>query len=390
MKDDTKHTKQKANLAPRKAEKLVLSVVQNTDNIQNDQGDSLLARPEMHMFLRPYFLLDKHANRAVGFETREIVTVNGKKIERRWCVKPDDEYGMPGPVERDVLLAVYEIAYENYIAKGMPVPELMNVGSLRNFIQRMGMSYGGRTQAKVKLALKRLVHTACKSENSFFDKKKSLFLSESFHLLRGVGITGESDGMGGTIEETYVIFDERVRSNLNARYLMVIDLLLLRHLKSDIAKHLYPLLSHWLWRASQQGYWRVEYKWLAEHLGLKICDKPWRAKDQLRDANEELKALDYISGYKWDGWSIVYFAGSAFQKDQERRANAREKSTKEKTTAKAPTKNSSVDYDPLVPALNLYATGNPMAERALQERGVTLDQAEALCLEKGIYTGDST
>jgi len=377
MKENTKRARQKADLGVQKINQL-LPIIQN-----NEPGENVLVRPEMHMFLRPYFLLDKHANKAVGFDIREIVAVNGKKIERRWCVKPDDEYGMPGPIERDVLLAIYEIAYEDYISKGIPVPELMRIGSLRNFIHRLGMSYCGKTASKVKLALKRLVHTTCKSENSFFDKTRNLFLTEAFQLLGGVGITGESDGKGGTIDETYIIFNDKVRKNLNARYLMVIDLLLLRRLKSDIAKHLYPLLSHWLWRSSQQGYWRVEYKWLAEHLGLKVCDKIWRAKDQLRDANE-----GYICDYKWDGWNILYFAGATFEKDQGRRVNARE-NTKEKTTAKAPTKNSSVDYDPLVPALNLFATGHPMAERALQERGLTLDQAEALCLEKGIYRGSS-
>ena len=315
----------------------LLPVDQCNDNVQDEQSESTLARPEMHMFLRPYFLLDKRANKMVGFDSREIVTVNGKKIERRWCVKPDEEYGMPGPLERDVLLAIYEVAYENYILKGIPVPELMHIGSLRNFIiQRLGMSYGGKTAAAVKLALKRLVHTTCKSENSFFDKVRSLFLTESFQLLRGVGITGESDGQGGTIEETHVIFDERIRKNLNARYLMVIDLFLLRHLKSDIAKHLYPLLSHWLWRSLQQGFWRVEYKWLAAHLGLKTCDKLWRAKDQLKAANEELKALDYVSDYRWDGWNILYFAGAAFQKDQNRRNIARNKIAKEETTAQTP------------------------------------------------------
>ena len=144
--------------------------------------DSLvLARPEQHMFLRPYFLLDKHADKNVGIETREIVTVNGKKIERRWCVKPDTEYGMPGPIERDVLLAIYEIAYENYIAKRIPVPELMHIGTLRCFIKRLNMSYCGKTATAVKVALKRLVHTTCKSENSFSDKSKNLFLQNHFN-----------------------------------------------------------------------------------------------------------------------------------------------------------------------------------------------------------------
>jgi len=345
-----------------------------------------LARPEQHMFLRPYFLLDKHADKTTGFETREVVTLNGKKIERRWCVKPDDEYGMPGPVERDVLLAVYEIAYENYISKRIPVPELMHIGSLRNFIKRLGMSYCGKAAAKVKLALKRLVHTGCKSENSFFDKSKNLFLTESFQLLRGVGITGESDGKGSTIEETYVIFDDRVRRNLDARYLMVLDLHLLRALQSDIAKHLYPLLSHWLWRSSQYGYWRVEYVWLAQHLGIKVWDKLWRAKQQLKDANEELKNLNYISDFKWDGWTLLYFPGNAFNGDQDRRANARENIQDHKVTAKAPIKKPLLEqHDALLPVLVLFAQGNWMAEARLKELGLTPAQAEALCLEKGIH-----
>jgi hypothetical protein len=291
---------------------------------------------------------------------------------------------MPGPVERDVLLAVYEIAYENYISKGMPVPELMCIGSMRNFIKRLGMSYSGQNAVSVKLALKRLVHTLCKSENSFFDKSKNLFLTESFKLLRGLGITGESDGQGGIIEETYVVFDDNVRRNLNARYLMVIDLHLLRRLRTEIAKHLYPLLSHWLWRSSQQGCWRVEYKWLAEHLGVKVWDKAWRAKAQLKAAHEELKMLKYIDDFKWEGWTIVYFPGEAFTADQERRQQARKNVDLSETSLKHPIKKENVEHDPLLPALNLFAQGNWMTDIKLKELGLTSAQAEALCLEKGI------
>jgi len=350
-----------------------------------EPADSVsLARTEQHMFLRPYFLLDKHADKSVGFETKELVTLNGKKIERRWCVRPDPEYGMPGPIERDVLLALYEIAYTNYISKGLPVPELMHIGSIRSFLQRLGLAPSGQSAAAVKLALKRLAHTFCKSENSFFDKSKNLFLTESFKLLRAVGIAGEADGKGGTIEQTYVAFEEYVRRNLNARYLMVIDLKLLREMKTDTAKHLYPLLSHWLWRSSQQGFWRVEYQWLAQHLGVKVWDRKSRAKAQLQPANEQLKALGYISDYRWEDWTILYFPGEAFSADQERRALARDNIIPDKVTAKYPTKDNPTGHDRLLPALNLFAQGNWMAPTKLAELGLTPAQAEALCLEKGI------
>jgi len=348
--------------------------------------DNLLARPEMHMFLRPYFFLDKHADRSIGIDSREVVCVNGKKIERRWCVKPDSEYGMPGPLEAAVLLVLYEIAYERYISKRTPVPEVMHIGSLRSFIQRLGMSYCGKTAAAVKLALKRLVHTSCTSENSFFDKSKNLFLTESFHLLRGVGITGDTDGKGDVIEETFVTFDDRIRRNLNSRYLMVLDLVFLRKCKSDIAKHLYPLLIHWLWRSSQQGYWRVEYQWLAQHLGIKTWDKLWRAKNQLKEANENMQEMGYIAAYKWDGWTLLYFPGEKFQETQQRRAAAKENIPVSTTSVKSPNQSRTViEYDPLLPVLNLFAAGNPLAERGLKDRGLTAEQAEALCIEKGIH-----
>lgn len=351
-----------------------------------DSSDTLLVRPEMHMFLRPYFLLDKHADRSIGFETREVVKVNGKEIERRWCVKPDAEYGMPGSVERDLLLVLYEIAYERYLSKKIPVPEIMPVGSIRSLLKKLGLRPCGQSAAAIKLALKRLVHTTCKSENSWFDKSRDLFLTEAFQLLRGVGISGESDGKGGVIEETFIVFDDRIRNNLNAKYLQIINLHFLRALDSDIAKHLYPLLSHWLWRSTSNGCWRVQYKWLAQHVGIKVFDVPWRAKKQLKSANEELIQRGLISHCNWDGLVLYYYPGPLFLEEQDRRSAAKANSSNEESNLIPHTLNSKADYDPLLPVLNLFANGVPMADSLLKVRGLSREQAEALCLEKGIQT----
>ncbi len=353
-----------------------------------DSSESALVRPEMHMFLRPYFLLDKKADRLKGIDTREMVKVNGKEIERRWCVKPDAEFGMPGPLERDVLLAIYEIAYENFLSRNLIVPEVMALGTMSAFMRRLGLSRCGKNSNAVKLALKRLVHTTCKSENSFFDKSKNLFVTESFQLLRAVGIAGESDGNGGVVEQSFVQFDDRVRNNLNARYLMVIDLLYMRELKSEISKHLYPILSHWLWRSAEKGYWRVQYHWLAQHLGIKAWDKVWRAKQQLEQANNELLEKGYISHCLWDGWDLLYFPGDAHKGEQLRRQVSKNIPASSLDTPKVHAlkleQPESGDHDPLLPLLALFAQGVPMAEPLLKQRGLTTCQAQALCIEKGI------
>lgn len=256
------------------------------------------------------------------------------------------------------------------------------------FMRRLGLSRCGKNSNAVKLALKRLVHTTCKSENSFFDKSKNLFVTESFQLLRAVGIAGESDGNGGVVEQSFVQFDDRVRNNLNARYLMVIDLLYMRELKSEISKHLYPILSHWLWRSADKGYWRVQYQWLAQHLGIKVWDKVWRAKQQLDQANVELLERGYISHYLWDGWDLLYFPGDAHKGEQLRRQASKNIPASASDTPKVHTSKveqpESGEHDRLLPLLALFAQGVPMAEPLLKQRGLSLSQAQALCIEKGI------
>jgi hypothetical protein len=290
---------------------------------------------------------------------------------------------MPGPLERDVLLALYEIAYENYTSKGVPVPERMPLGTMRSFLTRLGLAPGGKTVLSIKIALKRLVYTQCKSENSFFDKSKNLYLTEAFNLLRGIGIVGDSDGQGGTIEETFICFDSHIRDNLNARYLMVLDTHFMRLLRSDIVKQLYPLLSYWFWRMANEDYWRVQYSWLAEHIGIKVWDNLWRAKQQLQAANDELKEKGYLAYYLWDGWDILYFPGEVYKAEQLRRSFAKANAVVD-VPAKIGTLTQLEQPDPLIPILNLFAQGVPLAEQLLKQRGISQEQALALCIEKGI------
>lgn len=141
-----------------------------SNNEGKDDQPSQLLRPEMHMFLCPYFVIDKNADRSKPIEILDHVKVGDKNMIRRWQVKPDLELGMPGSLDCSVVLALYEIAYENYLSKGLEIPDMMPIGSWRSFIKRLGLSISGRTQSLVITALKRLVHTTCHSENSFLDK----------------------------------------------------------------------------------------------------------------------------------------------------------------------------------------------------------------------------
>ena len=149
-----------------------------------------------------------------------------------------------------------------------------------------------------------------------------------------------------------------------------------------------PILSHWLWRSADKGYWRVQYHWLAQHLGIKAWDKVWRARQQLDQANEELLERGYISHYLWDGWDLLYFPGDAHKGEQLRRQVSKNIPANSVDTPKVHAQKreqpESLEHDRLLPLLALFAQGVPMAEPLLKQRGLTISQAQALCIEKGI------
>src|SRR5271163_279414 len=96
-----------------------------------------LSKPEMHLLLKPFFLLDRHADRFKPIDHIASVMGDGKAAARRWYVQPHSLYGLPGAFDRDVTVALYELVNENYFAKNIEVPELMPIGSMTDFILRM-------------------------------------------------------------------------------------------------------------------------------------------------------------------------------------------------------------------------------------------------------------
>ncbi len=360
------------------------------DGLQDFFQPPRLSKPEMHLLLKPFFLLDRHADRFKPIEYVYSVIENGKATTRGWNVQPHFKYGLPGPFDRDVTTVIYEIVNDNYFSKNLLVPETMPIGTFRDFAERMGIAISGQNLAAIKESLKRLMNTLATCEETFFDNKKHRYISISFRLLAAVGVAGEDDGNSGKHEQNFVVFDQHILRNLNTGYVMVVDVDRLRMLKTNIAKQLYAHLAYRFYCENQAGdnHWPADYEWLTIHLGIKRWTELWRAKQQLHDAHEELKTLGYIANYRWDGWRILYRPGPVWQGEQMRRQSGSARRRQTKTIA-AP-KNDDVSnrlvesHDPLLPALAAFASGLLVGEERIRALGLSVDQAKALCQEKNL------
>ncbi len=340
----------------------------------------------MHLLLKPFFVLDRHADRFKPIEYVTSSIENDKAITRGWWVEPHSKYGMPGALDRDVTVVIYEIVAETF-SKDIPVPKIMPIGSMREFLERMGLTATGPNMKAVKDSLRRLAHTLCTCEETFFDNKKKRYICVTFRLLQGFGFAGESDGNGGKHDENFVVFDEAILSNLNTGYVMVIDVDNVRKLKTDIAKQLYAHLSYRFYCTTTGGatQWAVDYPWLAVHLGITNLADLWRAKAQLKEAHEELKSAGYIAHYQWDGWRIIYRPGEVWKGEQLRRQSGKQRRSKTSPSVVRSQNEPVIEpHDPLVPVLSAFANGLSFAEVRLTELGITTDQAIRLCTEKNI------
>jgi len=370
---------------------LVKPAPSNLDGFQELFNPPRLSKPEMHLLLKPFFILDRQGERFKPIEYTYSAMHNGKAVTRRWWVEPHSQYGLPGPFDRDVTLVIYEIVNENYFAKSLPVPQVMPIGSFRDFAAKMGITVTGPNIAAIKESLKRLKNTLVDSEETFFDNKKKGYVSVSFRLLSGVGFIGETDGNGGKNEENFIIFDQVILSNLNSGYVSVIDIDSIQKLKTNIAKQLYTHLSYRFYVEAQEGdnAWIVDYDWLTIHLGIKPQKELWRAKQQLESAHEELKELGYISNYCWEEWRIIYCPGPVWKGEQMRRqsGNSNRKQPAKPIPIESLKKHDDHQiepHDPLIPALAAFASGLSLGEERIKALGLTIDQAKALCREKQI------
>jgi hypothetical protein len=342
----------------------------------------------MHLLLKPFFVLDRHADRFKPIDHITSSVGDGKATTRRWFVQPHALYGLPVAFDRDVTVVLYEIVNENYFSRNLKVPELMPIGTLRDFAERMGITVTGPNLAAIKDSLRRLQNTLCTAEETFFDNKRKRYVSLSFRLLKGVGFAGEDDGNRGKHEENFVIFDECILRNLNSGYVMVIDVDSFRQLRKDITKQLYAHLAYRFYRATEEGldHWVADYEWLATHLGIKVWTVLWRAKQQLEDAHRDLKKAGYIADYRWDGWRIIYRPGPVWKGEQLRRKSGkvRRSSNRQVQPVVSDSGSRNEPHDPLLPALAAFAGGLPVGEERIKALGLSVEQAKALCLEKNL------
>lgn len=272
---------------------------------------------EFNLLKFPIFVLDRHIAGKPGIININIQTKDGGI--GKWQVSSNVEYGLGGPFDDAVFMALNKIL--SNIPK--PIQNPIDIGSLRGIARMIGIEKPGKAVfTAIRRSLHRLNSLLIKSELTYFDKLKGRKLNEaegSFHLVEKVCFTNQITSNNQLSEKNHIWFSDNFLNNINNGYVCPIDLGFYFNLKTDTARALFKLFieSFYAVRGKATAEIKFRYSTICERTTLKKRVHLSLAEQQLNPAHEELLSKGFFKSYCWSNingekhdWYLSYVPGA--------------------------------------------------------------------------------
>ena len=277
---------------------------------------STLVSAERNLEEYPLFELKarQRGSKARLFE-RVVEGEGGVSLRQTWKVIPSGEYGMPGPVDQDVYLAVLQLLEQR---GGMPEDGELAF-SLYELRKVLGWSDdSGGAYHEIRDALVRIQLTGVQSSNAFYSAADEQLIADSFNVwsvhFAQQRKKGGANAPARTTRDRHVLrFHPVFIRNYEAQYLKGLDADFFWGLKMPLSKRLYRLID--LQRASGLS-WRTDLFAVRDQVPLDY-HYPSEIKRALARAHGELQEKGFLSGIEYgEGASVHYRISPTFARRQ--------------------------------------------------------------------------
>ena len=277
---------------------------------------STLVSAERNLEEYPLFELKarQRGSKARLFE-RVIEGEGGVSLKQTWKVIPSGEYGMPGPVDQDVYLAVLQLLEQR---GGMPEDGELAF-SLYELRKVLGWSDdSGGAYREIRDALVRIQLTGVQSSNAFYSAADEQLIADSFNVWSVHFAQRKKRGGAGsrarTTQDRHVLrFHPVFIRNYEAQYLKGLDADFFWGLRMPLSKRLYRLVD--LQRAGGLS-WRTDLFAVRDQVPLDYLYAS-QIKRVLKKAHEELEEKGFLAGVEYEGNAgMVYRISQTFARRQ--------------------------------------------------------------------------
>src|SRR5215212_2773333 len=236
----------------------------------------------------------------------------GVSLNQVWKVMPSGEYGMPGPVDQDVYLAVLQLLQQR---GGMPENgELrFSLYELRKILRWADDS--GKAYKQIRDSLLRIATTSVQSKQAFYSAHEKRRITDTFTVWSVHFAEHEMDG--APVRERHVLrFHPIFIRNYIAQYLKGLDADFYWSLHSPLSKRLYRLID--LQRAGGIS-WKTDLFAVRDQIPLHYAC-PSEVRRTRHKTHEELENRGFLSGIEYEGKTgILYRISREFARRQKAR-----------------------------------------------------------------------
>jgi hypothetical protein len=277
---------------------------------------STLVSAERNLEEYPLFELKarQRGSKARLFE-RVVEGKGGVSLRQTWKVIPAGEYGMPGPVDQDVYLAVLQLLEQR---GGMPEDGELAF-SLYELRKVLGWSDdSGGAYREIRDALVRIQLTGVQSTNAFYSAADEQLIADSFnvwsvHFAQRKKKGGAGSRTRNTKDHHVLRFHPVFIRNYEAQYLKGLDADFFWALRMPLSKRLYRLID--LQRAGGLS-WRTDLFAVRDQVPLDY-PYPSQIKRALGKAHGELEKKGFLSTVEYEGNAgVLYRISSVFARRQ--------------------------------------------------------------------------
>src|SRR5215212_7726182 len=198
-----------------------------------------LIQVEVNLEEAPLFMFKRRDRHEESTEARNtILTRDGDRLEQYWKITAHRDFGLPGPQDQDVFVAVMTVVSRR---GGIPSDGRVSF-TLYELLEILGKTHAGKNYDDLRDSLDRLSETSIYAENAFYSKEDEDFRSHRFRMW---SVHFSRKKRKGRASEHHTLrFDDILVRSYNASYLKSLDSDFYYGLKRPLARSLYKLVDN--------------------------------------------------------------------------------------------------------------------------------------------------
>jgi len=223
--------------------------------------------------------------RTLSFEDEIYDEGNQQPVHRKLVISASDHFGLPTPLDSDVLLV---LLYITNARNGLTERKISF--SRYEIVKMLSWDPGGKSYKRLDEALNRWASVTLYYNHAWWDRSGRKWRSRTFHVIESLDLRGRDD-RGDDLLSSFT-WNDVLFASLESKNIKRLNLELYFRLKNAAAKQAYRFLDKRFYRSH-----RLEFDlrtFACEHVGFSRTYDAAQLKRRLQPAIEELEEIGFL------------------------------------------------------------------------------------------------